>query len=180
MRCLRFVKQFHANRKNEYCKKFPMDFKIDTSGLLQGPPLPENASDPSESLMSFFKSLVEVRGPFSVHEFMKHSLTHPDFGYYTKKKSVIGKSGDFTTSPEISQMFGELIGVWCVALWQQMQCPKKLHIVELGPGKGTLMSDLLSASVVFSSFFDAITVHFVEISPGNYIDDWCLQSNGII
>lgn len=67
---------------------------------------------------------------------------------------------------ELSQMFGELIGIWCVATWQQMNCPPKLQIVEFGPGRGTLQSDLLSAARMFPEFYKAIEIHLVEMSPG--------------
>ena len=66
-------------------------------------------------------------------------------------------------------MFGELIGIWCIATWKQMKCPSALQIVELGPGRGTLQSDLLSAARMFPEFYQAIEIHLVEISPGPYV-----------
>lgn len=82
------------------------------------------------------------------------------------KKDVFGTKGDFTTAPEISQMFGELIGIWCVATWQQMGAPSAIKIIEMGPGRGSLMSDFLRAAKSFPPFYQALEIHMVEISPG--------------
>ncbi len=95
---------------------------------------------------------------------MEEALAHPILGYY-RKKDPLGALGDFTTAPEISQMFGELVGLWCVVTWQAMGMPKKFHLVELGPGRGTLMSDALRAARAMAPFFEALSVHFVETSP---------------
>jgi len=111
--------------------------------------------------------LIAMRGPISVAGFMKEALYNPKFGYYSKHcgSSIVGKSGDFTTSPEISQMFGELVGIWCISVWKQLKEPKTIGIVELGPGKGTLMSDLIRIARRFPSFESALNIHLVEKSP---------------
>lgn len=83
------------------------------------------------------------------------------------KKDVFGVEGDFTTAPEISQMFGELIAIWCIATWKEMGSPDPINIVELGPGRGSLMSDFLRSSQSFPRFHSALQVHMIEISPGN-------------
>src|SRR5450432_4584177 len=88
----------------------------------------------------------------------------PDHGYYTTH-DPLGARGDFITAPEIIQMFGELIGLWMAAVWKQMGAPASICIIELGPGRGTLMSDALRAVQVMPGFHDAIALHFVEISP---------------
>lgn len=85
------------------------------------------------------------------------------------KRDVFGTQGDFTTAPEISQMFGELVGIWCVATWQQMGMPSAVKIVEMGPGRGSLMSDFLRAAKSFAPFYDALEIHMVEISPGAHL-----------
>ena len=82
------------------------------------------------------------------------------------KKDVFGASGDFTTSPEISQMFGEMVGIWCVSTWESMGKPEKIRLVELGPGRGTLMHDILRVASRFSGFHQALELHLVEMSPG--------------
>ncbi|DBA00548.1 TPA: hypothetical protein N0F65_006452 [Lagenidium giganteum] len=115
-------------------------------------------------LVHVLRTMIEVKGPLTVAEFMQRALGHPQHGYYMKG-DVFGVKGDFTTAPEISQMFGELIGVWCVATWQQMGMPETIKIVELGPGRGSLMSDFLRAAKSFPPFFKALEIHMVEMSP---------------
>jgi NADH dehydrogenase [ubiquinone] 1 alpha subcomplex assembly factor 7 len=83
---------------------------------------------------------------------------------HSGKGEVIGEQGDFITAPEVSQLFGEMIGVWCVSVWEEMGRPNKLNLVELGPGKGTLMKDILRTVGRFPSFTEAVSVHFVELS----------------
>ncbi|RHY08972.1 hypothetical protein DYB36_002784 [Aphanomyces astaci] len=115
-------------------------------------------------LTRFLHSLIAVRGPITVAEFMRHALSHPVHGYYMKR-DVFGTKGDFTTAPEISQMFGELIGVWCVATWQQMGSPSHVKVVEVGPGRGSLMEDFVRTAKQFPAFYKALEIHLVEISP---------------
>lgn len=108
--------------------------------------------------------IILARGPVTVAEYMRQSLTHPLHGYYTTKGSVFGSKGDFTTAPEISQMFGELLGIWCVATWQQMGSPQNVQLVEIGPGRGTLMADMIRTFDKFEPFVASATCHMVEIS----------------
>jgi len=113
------------------------------------------------------KSLEEIilrDGPISVEEWMSICLSHPEHGYYTTGQPF-GKQGDFTTAPEISQMFGELLGLWAAVVWQQMGAPDKVQLIELGPGRGTLMSDALRAGEGVPGFINAISVDMVETSP---------------
>jgi len=110
------------------------------------------------------RRLIAVAGPMSIAEYMRLCLTHPQYGYYVTR-DPLGAHGDFVTAPEISQMFGELIGVWMVAVWQQMGSPENVRVVELGPGRGTLMNDALRAAKVVGDFHAALVVHLVEISP---------------
>ncbi|MBF0334268.1 MAG: SAM-dependent methyltransferase [Alphaproteobacteria bacterium] len=84
---------------------------------------------------------------------------------YYHRRDPLGAPGDFTTAPEISQMFGELIGLWCAVVWQSMGAPDPVRLVELGPGRGTLMADLLRAAGMVPAFRAAIRVHLVETSP---------------
>ena len=92
------------------------------------------------------------------------ALGHPTMGYYMTR-DPLGLEGDFTTAPEISQMFGELIGLWAAETWVAMGAPPQLRLVELGPGRGTLMQDALRAASVVPAFAQAIDVHLVETSP---------------
>jgi NADH dehydrogenase [ubiquinone] 1 alpha subcomplex assembly factor 7 len=91
-------------------------------------------------------------------------LTHPELGYYMTR-DPLGTAGDFTTSPEISQMFGELIGLWAAAVWKLLESPEQLRLIELGPGRGTMMLDALRAAKAVPGFRKAIEIHFVEVSP---------------
>jgi NADH dehydrogenase [ubiquinone] 1 alpha subcomplex assembly factor 7 len=99
-----------------------------------------------------------------VAEFMADALYHPKHGYYMTR-DPFGRGGDFTTAPEISQMFGELIGAWCAERWQAMGRPDTVHLTELGPGRGTLMVDALRAAEIEPKFRGALSIHLVEISP---------------
>lgn len=107
---------------------------------------------------------IAAAGPMPVYEYMALCLGHPEYGYYTTHDPP-GAAGDFTTSPEISQMFGELIGLWMAATWTHMGSPERIRIIELGPGRGTLMNDALRAVKVLPGFRAAITLHLVEMSP---------------
>ena len=115
-------------------------------------------------LLEVLKDRIRRDGPMPVDAFMRACLDHPVHGYWRRAHSI-GRSGDFITSPEISQVFGELIGLWCAAIWQQMGKPETLALVELGPGLGTLMRDALRAARAVPAFAAAIRVHLVEMSP---------------
>lgn len=99
-----------------------------------------------------------------VSRYMALALGHPRHGYYMTR-DPLGAPGDFTTAPEISQMFGELIGLWAVAAWQQMGVPDPFRLIELGPGRGTLMADALRAARLVPAFGAAARLHLVETSP---------------
>jgi NADH dehydrogenase [ubiquinone] 1 alpha subcomplex assembly factor 7 len=107
---------------------------------------------------------IEGAGPMAVVQYMELCLTHPRHGYYTTR-DPLGAAGDFTTAPEISQMFGELIGLWAAAAWRAMSSPSSVRLVELGPGRGTMMLDALRAAKVMPDFRAAITLHMIETSP---------------
>ena len=107
---------------------------------------------------------IRQSGPMTLDRYMTLCLAHPEYGYYMSR-DPFGRGGDFTTAPEISQMFGELIGIWCISAWQTLQTPDPFHLVELGPGRGTLMADLLRAAKVMPGVHDSMRVHLVETSP---------------
>lgn len=107
---------------------------------------------------------IRTQGPITIAAFMAEALLHPNHGYY-KTAKPIGLSGDFITAPEISQIFGELIGLWMVEMWRISGAPKQFGLVEVGPGRGTLMIDALRAMKVVPKFLDAASVHLVETSP---------------
>jgi NADH dehydrogenase [ubiquinone] 1 alpha subcomplex assembly factor 7 len=99
-----------------------------------------------------------------VGTYMGMALGHPQFGYYMHK-DPFGAEGDFTTAPEVSQMFGELLGAWVVDIWQQMGRPERFHLVECGPGRGTLMADIVRVMGQFGTVLEAANIHLLEMSP---------------
>ncbi|MFG1378841.1 class I SAM-dependent methyltransferase [Xanthobacter autotrophicus] len=109
-------------------------------------------------------ALIAADGPMPLSRYMALCLGHPRHGYYMAR-DPLGARGDFTTAPEISQMFGELLGLWAVAQWQQMGSPAAFRLVELGPGRGTLMADALRAARLMPDFGAAARIHLVETSP---------------
>ena len=115
------------------------------------------------SLSDIIRERIAEHGPISIADYMDTALSHPEFGYYRKQR-IFGAEGDFTTSPEISQVFGELIGAWAIEQWQRLG-GGPVALVELGPGRGTLMHDFLRVSRGVAGFHDALTVHMVESSP---------------
>ena len=108
--------------------------------------------------------LISHEGPITVARYMGLCLGHPAHGYYVTR-NPFGPRGDFVTAPEISQMFGELIGLWCAEVWRQMGSPARVLLVELGPGRGTLMKDMLRAAKAVPEFRAALDVVLVETSP---------------
>ena len=122
---------------------------------------PTHGQTPLERLI---RQRIRRKGGITVADYMTLCLTHPQHGYYVTRQPL-GEQGDFITAPEASQIFGELIGVWAIACWQLLGCPARLHLVELGPGRGLLMSDLLRAAKSRPDFLRALAIHLVELSP---------------
>lgn len=120
-------------------------------------------SEPSP-LEKEIRRLIAVGGPMPVARYMSLCLTHPQYGYYVTR-DPFGAGGDFTTAPEVSQIFGELIGLWALSVWRMLGEPEVIKLVELGPGRGTMMRDALRAAKVLPKFRQALSVHMVEISP---------------
>ena len=104
---------------------------------------------------------IALTGPISLADFMAEALGHPRLGYY-RRALPVAAAGDFTTAPEISQMFGELIGAWLAERWLAMGRPSPVRLVELGPGRGTLMADALRATRGLPGFHAAVDLHLVE------------------
>ena len=112
-------------------------------------------------LTQLLKSQIQATGPMTVPEFMTLALQHPEHGYY-RKQEAIGAAADFVTAPEISQVFGELIGLWLVQRWIDLGQPSRVLLVEFGPGKGTLMADALRAASAMPGFLTAAELILVE------------------
>ena len=107
--------------------------------------------------------LIEAEGPLPLDRYMALCLGHPLHGYYMSR-DPFGRAGDFTTAPEITQMFGEIIGVWCMHCFELMGRPAVFDLIELGPGRGTLMADLLRASRAMPEFHSRVRVRLIESS----------------
>ena len=127
-----------------------------------------SGSEP-HTLEQRLKSVIRQRGPICVADFMADALYHPQEGYYMSslaegRKGPIGAAGDFTTAPEISQVFGEIIGLWLVQSWLDMGAPCPFNLVELGPGRGTLMDDILRAARLRPEFIAGASIWLVETS----------------
>lgn len=127
------------------------DFLAKTVGLMSG-------------LLDHIKQRIVNEGALSVADYMNECLSNPTHGYYTHNEPF-GVSGDFITAPEISQMFGELLGLWAVHQWHALDKPSKFNLVELGPGRGTLMADALRAASGLPEFMAGMNLHLVETSP---------------
>jgi SAM-dependent MidA family methyltransferase len=110
------------------------------------------------------KARIASEGPISVAQYMTICLGDPEAGYYTTREPF-GRGGDFTTAPEISQMFGELIGATLLSAYEAIGAPDQFELVELGPGRGTLMSDLLRMAALRPAFLEAARLNLVEMSP---------------
>jgi NADH dehydrogenase [ubiquinone] 1 alpha subcomplex assembly factor 7 len=106
---------------------------------------------------------IRASEPMTIAEYMAACLGDPIDGYYATREPF-GRGGDFVTAPEISQIFGELVGLWAVATWQAMGAPEEIVLAELGPGRGTLVADALRAARIRPAFLGAARLHLVETS----------------
>jgi SAM-dependent MidA family methyltransferase len=109
------------------------------------------------------KADIAAAGPISIADYMARCLHDPAAGYYATRPAL-GAEGDFLTAPLVSQMFGELIGLWAVETWSRLGAPAEIALVEMGPGDGTLMSDLLRAARLAPAFLQAARLNLVETS----------------
>ena len=120
--------------------------------------------DRAAALRAHLVRLSALDGPLPIDRYMAEALTNPRYGYYAAARPL-GARGDFTTAPEISQMFGELIGLWFATAWTAMGKPPAVDLVELGPGRGLLMADFLRATRTLPAFAEALQLHLVEVNP---------------
>ncbi len=114
-------------------------------------------------LMGLLADRISAAGPITVAEYMSECLLHPEHGYYMKG-TPFGIPGDFITAPEVSQMYGEIIGLALAQAWIDQGRPRPFVLAELGPGRGTCMADILRASRGVTGFSDAARIHLVEAS----------------
>ena len=105
-----------------------------------------------------------AQGPITLADYMADCLMHPEHGYYARR-DPFGAVGDFTTAPEISQMFGELLGLALAQSWLDQGAPTSFTLAELGPGRGTMMADVLRATRAVPGFHQAARLYLIETSP---------------
>jgi SAM-dependent MidA family methyltransferase len=118
----------------------------------------------STPLAGKIKDLIRANGPISVTDYFAICLADPEYGYY-RTREPFGRDGDFITAPEISQLFGEMVGVFMVHAWQRHGAPSAVRLVEIGPGRGTMMADMLRViKRIAPPLFEGLSVHLVETS----------------
>jgi NADH dehydrogenase [ubiquinone] 1 alpha subcomplex assembly factor 7 len=115
-------------------------------------------------LDAVIRTRIAREGPMPIATFMALCLYDPDHGYYLRG-DPLGAGGDFVTAPEVSQMFGEMIGLWAAEVWQEIGAPAVLQLIEIGPGRGTMMHDAIRAARAAPEFRRALRVHLIEVSP---------------
>ena len=114
------------------------------------------------ALLDLIRARVRAGGPITIGTYMELALSHPKHGYYRRHVPILGAEGDFITAPEISQVFGELIGLWVAVVWRQMGKPAAFDLIELGPGRGTLMADAMRAMRIVPGVLDAARLVLVD------------------
>jgi NADH dehydrogenase [ubiquinone] 1 alpha subcomplex assembly factor 7 len=124
----------------------------------------KSKDDLGTPLAARLKARIVREGPISVQDYMEACLADARHGYYLTRQPI-GREGDFVTAPEISQVFGELLGAWAAAAWQNMGAPQRVVLAELGPGRGTLMADALRVCKTVPKLLDGATIALIETSP---------------
>ena len=108
-------------------------------------------------------NILKEKKSIPLDQFIDIALYDKKFGYYMKN-NPFGKEGDFITSPLISNLFSEMLAIWCVSFWEHLGKPKKILLVELGPGDGSLSRDLLKTFKHFKDFYNSLEINLLEIS----------------
>ncbi|MES2906462.1 MAG: SAM-dependent methyltransferase [Pseudomonadota bacterium] len=122
------------------------------------------AAEPKLPLEKILREQIAHEGSISIADYMALALSHPQHGYYVTR-DPFGQGGDFTTSPEISQLFGEMFGAFIAAEWMAMEKPSALNVVECGAGRGTLMRDACRVFEIVPDLIQSLHLHLIEISP---------------
>ena len=117
----------------------------------------------AETLKDRLVREIVLTGPMTVADYVTRCLHDPKGGYYATRPAL-GEGGDFITAPLVSQMFGELIGLWAVEVWSRLGAPGRVRLVEVGPGDGTLISDALRAARLVPGFLEAVDLILIEPS----------------
>uniref|UniRef100_A0A182T4K6 Protein arginine methyltransferase NDUFAF7 n=1 Tax=Anopheles maculatus TaxID=74869 RepID=A0A182T4K6_9DIPT len=132
--------------------------------LRRDPPKESSGVGNGRTLAQALQARIRATGPITVATYMREVLLNPAAGYYSTKENVFGTTGDFITAPEIGQIFGELVAVWCINELQKFNYDGHIQLIELGPGKGTLMQDVLRVFERFGLSKDRVSAHLVEMS----------------
>ncbi|XP_063872642.1 protein arginine methyltransferase NDUFAF7, mitochondrial-like isoform X1 [Scylla paramamosain] len=125
---------------------------------------PQSSKSPETPLLKQLQSRIKFSGPLTIHDYMKEVLINPISGYYSTGKDMFGTHGDYITSPEISPMFGEMVAIWIISEWYKLGSPQPLQLVEFGPGRGTLMHDVLVVLKNFGLYGNNLSVQLIEVS----------------
>ncbi|KAK9455276.1 S-adenosyl-L-methionine-dependent methyltransferase [Dipodascopsis uninucleata] len=145
--------------------KYKLDVRVLYRYNSTSPSTSSTQAPGKQPLSRILADIIKTTGPISVAAYMRQCLTNAELGYYINK-DPFGVSGDFITSPEISQMFGELVGIWIITQWMALDRPKSCRLIELGPGRGTLMADMITAFQSFPYFAPTINeISMVDASP---------------
>lgn len=134
-------------------------------GKIQSYPERTNQSTVVNNLTDLFTQTIKTNGPISLSTYIRQCLTHPSFGYYTTRDPLDPLSGDFITSPEISSVFGEMIAIYLISIWKTQGKPKNIKLIEFGPGKGSLIFDVLQIFNKLISRDVSIEINLIESSP---------------
>ncbi|MFA4995112.1 MAG: SAM-dependent methyltransferase [Bdellovibrionales bacterium] len=113
------------------------------------------------ALENVIRDIIATQGAISMAAYMELAMMHPVYGYY-RTHEPLGREGDFITSPEVSQLFGEMLGVWCVEAWKEIGSPDSFALVEFGPGRGTMMQDILRSTAKVGGFHAAKKLYLVD------------------
>ncbi|ODV81202.1 DUF185-domain-containing protein [Suhomyces tanzawaensis NRRL Y-17324] len=146
----------------------------DNVGKMPQFPLRDSGASEVKNLSDLFTQTIKTTGPIPLSAYMRQCLTHPEFGYYTTRNPLDRNEGDFITSPEISSVFGEMIGIWLLTVWQQQGKPSSIRVVEFGPGKGTLVHDVLKSFNKLAKSAVSIEINLIEASHVLRKEQWKL------
>ncbi|KAG1870765.1 S-adenosyl-L-methionine-dependent methyltransferase [Suillus subalutaceus] len=164
---LRYATRYGSNRLSSWLRQPNCRHGLNARTILHARMMSGDSFGALTDVEKIMLDSVKATGPISFSTFIQLSLGHPTHGYYMKPEhAVFGTQGDFITSPEISQMFGELVALWMIKQWMDTDVKVPFRVVELGPGRGTLMDDILRVLKQLPAARGKLkSIHLVESSP---------------